>query len=61
MRPYARAGRARSGPSHVRAGVDSQGRYIITGFAGSDAIAADNFINVSGSVWRIKVGLSYDF
>lgn len=43
------------------AGVDSQGRYIITGFAGSDAIAADNFINVSGSVWRIKVGLSYDF
>jgi outer membrane receptor protein involved in Fe transport len=42
-------------------GVDAQGRYIIGGFNGADSIAADNFINVSGSVWRIKVGVSYDF
>ncbi len=42
-------------------GVDSQGRYIITGFNGADAIANDNFVNISSSVWRLKVGLSYDF
>ena len=42
-------------------GVDSQGRYIITGFAGEEAFDADNFINVSSSVWRIKVGINYDF
>ena len=28
---------------------------------GAYSVAADNFINVSGSVWRIKVGVSYDF
>lgn len=42
-------------------GVDAQGRYIITGFNGAQAINNDNFINVSSSVWRIKVGVSYDF
>ncbi len=42
-------------------GVDAQGRYIITGFNGEDDFNNDNFINVSGSVWRIKVGISYDF
>ena len=49
-------------------GVDSQGRYI---FTNANAIARDaqglspfdrdEFINVTGSVWRIKVGVSYDF
>ena len=43
------------------ASIDPQGRYVITEFAGVDAIAADNQINVSSSVWRLKVGLSYDF
>ncbi|WP_156839925.1 TonB-dependent receptor [Novosphingobium aquimarinum] len=42
-------------------GVDSAGRYIITGFRGADAIAADNQINFSSSVWRLKLGVSYDF
>ncbi|MEZ5709630.1 MAG: TonB-dependent receptor [Blastomonas sp.] len=41
--------------------VDSAGRYIITSFRGADAIAADNQINFSSSVWRLKVGISYDF
>jgi hypothetical protein len=49
-------------------GVDAQGRYIFTnsnninpdanGVTGYDR---DNFINVSSSVWRIKVGVSYEF
>lgn len=43
------------------AGVDNQGRYIISGFNGADDIAADNQINVSSSVWRLKVGASYRF
>jgi hypothetical protein len=43
------------------AGVDAQGRYIISDFAGVQAIAEDNQINVSSSVWRLKVGISYDF
>ena len=41
-------------------GVDAQGRYIITTFTG-DTFAADNLINVSSSVWRLKVGVSYRF
>jgi len=41
-------------------GVDAQGRYIITGFTGN-TFAADNQINVSSSVWRFKIGVSYDF
>jgi outer membrane receptor protein involved in Fe transport len=41
-------------------GVDSAGRYIITGFTGN-TFDADNEINVSSSVWRIKVGVSYNF
>lgn len=41
-------------------GVDPQGRYIITGFTG-DTFAEDNQINISSSVWRLKVGVSYDF
>ena len=42
-------------------GVDAQGRYIITGFNGVADFNADNFINVSSSVWRIKVGIGYEF
>ncbi|MFL9841654.1 TonB-dependent receptor [Sphingomonas sp. ST-64] len=41
-------------------GVDSQGRYIVTGYTGG-TFDADNQINVSSSVWRIKVGVSYNF
>jgi hypothetical protein len=43
------------------AGFDSQGRYVISGFNGVDSIAADNGINVSSSVWRLKIGVSYEF
>ncbi|MFZ9396668.1 MAG: TonB-dependent receptor domain-containing protein, partial [Erythrobacter sp.] len=42
-------------------GVDAQGRYIISGFAGQNAFDSDNGVNVSSSVWRIKFGVSYDF
>ena len=42
-------------------GADAQGRYIITSFNGADAIANDNQINYSSSVWRLKIGVSYDF
>ena len=50
------------------AGVDAQGRYVITGFNGPANVNGvlvpdfenDNFINVSSSVWRIKVGVSYE-
>jgi outer membrane receptor for ferrienterochelin and colicin len=49
-------------------GIDAQGRYIITGFTANNLNSegvrdfdADNFINTSSSVWRIKVGVSYDF
>ena len=43
------------------AGVDAQGRYVITGFAGQANIDSDNGINTSSSVWRLKVGVSYEF
>ena len=42
-------------------GVDANGKYIVTSFLGTTKFNNDNFINVSGSVWRIKVGLQYDF
>ena len=46
-------------------GVDSEGRYIITplpdGQTSQQRFDADRFLNVSSSVWRIKVGISYDF
>ena len=41
-------------------GVDAAGRYIITGFTGN-TFDADNQINFSSSVWRMKIGISYDF
>jgi outer membrane receptor for ferrienterochelin and colicin len=40
-------------------GVDAQGRYIISAF--NPDYDSDNQINVSSSVWRVKVGISYDF
>ncbi|GAA0866484.1 TonB-dependent receptor [Sphingopyxis soli] len=42
-------------------GVDAQGRYIFTNATGLTTFKADNQINVSSSVWRLKVGVSYDF
>lgn len=42
-------------------GVDSQGRYIISAFNPVTEFNNDNGINVSSSVWRLKVGISYDF
>ena len=50
-------------------GIDTQGRYI---FAATDNLVinpasgvrdfdSDNQINVSSSVWRLKIGVSYDF
>lgn len=42
-------------------GVDAQGRYIFTNASGVGTFDADNQINVSSSVWRLKVGVSYDF
>ena len=48
--------------------MDSNGKYIISGVdqlnVGSDGLTGyqrDEFINVSSSLWRIKVGLSYEF
>ena len=53
-------------------GIDAQGRYIFgaadnlseytdsTGFTGTD-YERDNQINISSSVWRLKIGISYDF
>ncbi len=48
--------------------IDPQGRYVISSFTANNLNAegvrdfdADNFINTSSSVWRIKVGVSYDF
>ena len=42
-------------------GVDENtGQYIISGFNG-EGYAGDNQINTSSSVWRLKVGVSYEF
>lgn len=40
-------------------GVDSQGRYVISAF--NPDYDLDNQLNISSSVWRIKVGVSYNF
>ncbi|MGN6498402.1 MAG: TonB-dependent receptor [Tsuneonella sp.] len=46
-------------------GIDSQGRYIFSGPGSVDAIRTayqgDNQLYTPASVWRIKVGISYDF
>ncbi|WP_066554944.1 TonB-dependent receptor [Croceicoccus bisphenolivorans] len=41
-------------------GIDSEGRYIISGF-NSTGFEGDNEIKTSASVWRLKIGVSYDF
>lgn len=43
------------------AGIDAQGRYIFNSYNGVADFNNDNFINVSSSVYRIKVGVSYEF
>ena len=54
--------------SLTSAGVDAEGRYIFSGADNLTPLASgltgyeeDNQINVSSSVWRIKVGISYEF
>lgn len=49
-------------------GVDADGKYIFTGAGqlvpgsnGQTGFQSDNFINTSGSVWRLKLGVSYEF
>jgi Carboxypeptidase regulatory-like domain len=50
-------------------GLDSAGRYIITSASqivpstttGLSTFDTDNQINFSSSVWRMKIGISYDF
>ena len=44
--------------------VDAQGRYIFVASPagqGLTTFAGDNFVNISSSVWRLKIGISYDF
>jgi outer membrane receptor for ferrienterochelin and colicin len=41
--------------------IDAQGRYVISAFNGVADYKSDNGINVSSSVWRLKVGVSYEF
>ena len=41
----------------VDGGVDSQGRYIITGYSPDD----QNFVSTTSSIWRIQVGARYEF
>jgi outer membrane receptor protein involved in Fe transport len=43
------------------AGVDAQGRYVVSDTSGIRSFDADNGVNVSSSVWRLKVGVSYQF
>jgi outer membrane receptor for ferrienterochelin and colicin len=50
-----------SNPAQGPCAVDAQGRYIFSSFNGVADFENDNFINVSSSVWRLKVGVSYDF
>ncbi|MFA9199891.1 MAG: carboxypeptidase regulatory-like domain-containing protein [Cypionkella sp.] len=42
-------------------GVDAQGRYIFSNANGLTTFASDNTVNVSSSIWRAKVGISYAF
>jgi hypothetical protein len=41
--------------------VNSQGKYIINNATGLATFDTDNVPNISSSVWRLKVGVSYDF
>ena len=42
-------------------GFDSAGRYIFSNATGLTSFDSDNQIIVGSSVWRLKVGVSYDF
>ncbi len=42
-------------------GVDADGKYIFTSAAGLNSFDADNLVNISSSIWRLKVGVSYEF
>jgi hypothetical protein len=46
-------------PAAAVPAVDGQGRYVISAF--NPDIDSDNQINVSSSVWRLKIGVSYEF
>jgi len=60
LQDIATAGRAAAGAANPAVpAVDSQGRYVISAF--NPDIEADNQINISSSVWRLKIGVSYDF
>lgn len=62
LQDIATAGRAAAGAANpARPAVDAQGRYVISAFNGLDNIASDNQINISSSVWRLKIGISYEF
>ncbi len=41
--------------------IDAQGRYVVTAGRTQAQIDSDNLINVSSSVWRLKVGISWRF
>ena len=41
--------------------IDAQGRYVVTAGRTQAQIDSDNLINVSSSVWRVKVGISWRF
>jgi len=41
----------------VDGGVDAEGRYIIDGFRPDDR----NFVSTTSSIWRIQVGVRYEF
>ncbi|WAT17727.1 carboxypeptidase regulatory-like domain-containing protein [Aurantiacibacter sp. MUD11] len=41
----------------VDGGVDSEGRYIISGFRPDD----QNFVGTTSSIWRIQIGARYEF
>lgn len=65
LQDIANLGRARITPTGLPAiaavpGVDAQGRYVVSGYTGNTFVG-DNQINFSSSVWRVKVGVSYEF
>jgi len=50
---------------NISGGVDGQGRYILDYDRGTtspqETFDDDQFVNTSSSVWRLKIGISYDF
>ena len=65
LQDIATAGRgaAGSGAGAIAAvpAVDAQGRYVISNVNGLADYRNDNGVNISSSVWRLKVGVSYEF